>query len=626
MLQSLRDSLKGTVAVFVIIIFVVPLVLFGVEQLFVGSIGGSDAAKVNGESISARAVQREMSLERQRLQSQFDLPADSPELSEDVLSSRVLNRMVRREALVQAAQNSGMGVSTDAVWRDIATIEAFQTDNRFDYDLFRNRISGAYTPATFLEEARKDFLLRQLNSGIEQTGFVTPLEMQLIASITQQKRSFFAINLPRQLVEDVSVTDEEIEQYYQANQERFMEPETVKVKYLELSLSNLADRVQPDEQVIRSVYQDEVRDFSPDPGYIVAHILIEDPVAGAEQIQIIQSRLADGDDFAELAEEFSDDFGSRRAGGLLGELTEGAFPAEFEAAARALELGEVSGPVETEAGIHFIKLVDVTDAEPPTFEERRDTIARQLSRQQAMENFVSKISQLDELTFGADSLERAAEALDLEVKTSEPFTRQGGRGLFANRDVVNASFAPDVLEQGHNSRVLELPNERAVVLRLDEYRPEQTKPLEVVRSDIESTLRRQQVRNALNAQAMEITRRLADGDTLEQIEESFDGISIETHEAVERSTADVSPSVLQAAFAMPRPAEDLDAQITERVNLSDGGVAIIGLLEVIDGQVDEINEFQLAGMLSQLREQLISTEGNAFENSVFERAKVDINW
>lgn len=626
MLQSLRDSLKGTVAVFVIIIFVVPLVLFGVEQLFVGSIGGSDAAKVNGEGISARAVQREMAMERQRLQNQFDLPADSPQLSEDVLSSQVLNRMVRREALVQAAQDSGMGVSTDAVWQDIATIEAFQTDNRFDYDLFRNRISGAYTPATFLEEARKDFLLRQLNSGIEQTGFVTPLEMQLIASITQQKRSFFAINLPQQLVEDVTVTDEQIDQYYQSNQARFLEPETVRVQYLELSLSALAEEVQPDEQVIRSVYQDEVANFSPDPRLTVAHILIEDPEASSEQIQTIQNRLAEGEEFAQLAEEFSDDFGSRRAGGLLGELTEGAYPAEFESAAKALEAGEVSGPVETEAGVHFIKLLDVADAEPPSFEDRRDTIARQLSRQQAMEDFVRKISDLDELTFGADNLDRAAQALGLEVETSDPFTRQGGRGIFSNRDVISASFDGEVLEQGHNSRVLELPSGRAVVLRLDEYRPEQTKSLELVRSDIEATLKRQQVRDALNAQAMEITRRLAAGDSLEQIEEDFEGVSISTHERVERSTPDISSNILQTAFALPRPIDDMDTHVTERVNLSDGGVAIVGLIEVIDGQVDEINEFQLAGMLNQLRDQLGSTEGNAFENSVFERAKVDINW
>src|SRR5690554_404099 len=86
MLQGLRESLKGTVAIVVIIIFVVPLVLFGVEQLFVGSIGGQDAATVNGEGINVRDFQRELALEKQRLQAERGLESGSPQLDDEVLA------------------------------------------------------------------------------------------------------------------------------------------------------------------------------------------------------------------------------------------------------------------------------------------------------------------------------------------------------------------------------------------------------------------------------------------------------------------------------------------------------------------------------------------------------------
>src|SRR5688572_30698742 len=101
MLQSLRDNLKGTVAAFILAIFIIPLILFGVEQLFVGSVGGTDVATINGESISRVEFQRELALEKQRLQQRFELDADNPQLQDDVLSGPVLQRLVQREALFQ---------------------------------------------------------------------------------------------------------------------------------------------------------------------------------------------------------------------------------------------------------------------------------------------------------------------------------------------------------------------------------------------------------------------------------------------------------------------------------------------------------------------------------------------
>src|SRR5690606_26884008 len=182
MLQSVRDNLKGTVAVFVLAIFIIPLILFGVEQLFVGSLGGAEVATVNGESINRVDFQRELTLEKQRLQQQFELDANNPQLEDSVLSGPVLQRMVQREALYQAAIDGGMGASKEALWKQIASIEAFQVDGKFDYQVFKDRISYLYTPATFLVASERDFVLSHLNTGIAGTSFVTDEELKLLAS------------------------------------------------------------------------------------------------------------------------------------------------------------------------------------------------------------------------------------------------------------------------------------------------------------------------------------------------------------------------------------------------------------------------------------------------------------
>lgn len=624
MLQGLRDSLKGTVAVVVIIIFVVPLVLFGVEQLFVGSVGGNDAATVNGEGIHVNDFQRELALEKQRLQVEHGLEPGSPQLDDAVLAEPVLRRMSRQLALIQAGQEGRMGAPEDEVWREIAAIEAFHVDGRFNSDRFVQLISGAYTPATFHEAASKDFLVRQLNSGIADSGFVTSLELDLVAAITQQKRSFTTIELAPESAGEISVSEAEIAQYYEDNAHEFMLPESVKVEYLEVSIDDLAAQIEPDEQAVRDVYQNEIADFSPEPRFSVAHILIEHGEGSAAKVEEVQGKISEGQDFSELAQQYSDDLGSKGVGGQLGELVEDAYPQAFVAAAKSMEAGEITPPVETEQGTHFIKVLDVTNVEPPTLEDRRHSITRQLSRQLAQESYVRIIAQMDELTFGADTLNRAAEALDLEVQTSESFSREGGSGIASSQQVVDSAYGEDVLEQGHNSRVLELPGQRAVVLRVAQHEQPRLVPLADVSEHIHASLTQEKLTHKLAEQAAGVISQLTAGQAYETVAEEL-GLAFEVHTDVNRNESEVSPPLLRKAFSLPRPGSD-DDRIIDSVSLPSGGYAIIALTDVKDGSVNEMSDVELAGIKGQLSRIAAQGEFQSFESGVYERASIDLRY
>lgn len=77
-----------------------------------------------------------------------------------------------------------------------------------------------------------------------------------------------------------------------------------------------------------------------------------------EKLEAIRRRIVEGgEDFAELAKKFSDDFGSARLGGDLGWTKRGKFVPAFEAAAYSLEEGEISPVIESEFGFHIIQLL-----------------------------------------------------------------------------------------------------------------------------------------------------------------------------------------------------------------------------------------------------------------------------
>jgi len=112
-----------------------------------------------------------------------------------------------------------------------------------------------------------------------------------------------------------------------------------------------------------------------------SHIL----VATKEEAEAILAELKQGGDFAAIAKEKSIDPGSKDNGGDLGLFGKGKMVPEFEAAAFALKINEISGIVQTENGYHIIKKTAEQAAVVPTFEEKKEEIKNQLVATEANE-------------------------------------------------------------------------------------------------------------------------------------------------------------------------------------------------------------------------------------------------
>jgi peptidyl-prolyl cis-trans isomerase C len=134
-----------------------------------------------------------------------------------------------------------------------------------------------------------------------------------------------------------------------------------------------------DDAKVQAAYDKLVAEFQPQPEFNASHILVD----SEEKAKALKAEIDGGKDFAEVAKANSSD-GSAAAGGELGWFGAGQMVPEFETTAAALEVGEVSEPVQSQFGWHLIKLTDKRETTPPTLDEARPEIENGL-RQEALE-------------------------------------------------------------------------------------------------------------------------------------------------------------------------------------------------------------------------------------------------
>ncbi|GAB1256979.1 SurA N-terminal domain-containing protein [Aurantivibrio plasticivorans] len=623
MLQSLRDNLKGAVAVIIVGLMVVPLVLFGVDSLFTGSISPGEVAEVEGEKITEIDLQRAISARQNQLRSQFGDNLPEEFLSDDNLREPVLNELIRRKVMVVAAKDSGFAASPARINEYILSVPDFRVDGKFDENTFRNLLARVgYTPMSYRSQLEEDIVLGQQVAGLTSSSFITDAQLERMVALSQQSRSFHYLTVPLAPVQaSIEISDEEIGEYYEANKADYQNPEQVAIEFVELNLAQLEEQIELSEEDIREQYEQEISAFVADSERRAAHILIEAKDDGSEQeiIADVQKRLADGEAFADVAEELSDDFGSREDGGDLGFTSGDTFPQAFEDALASLQVGEVSAPVVTDAGTHIIKLLEVSGAEPPSFEEDRGRIERAMRRAMAEDRFVELRRQYEDLTYNVAELGPAAKELGLRLQFAGPFSRSGGFGLASNPKVIEAAFDGDALDTRHSSDVIEVSSTHLVVLRVTNHHEPRALELDEVKNSIVADLKRNKAIAEIASVADELVSEIQSGKSVEEVAQA-DEYEWQIAESAQRNDPKVGRDILQHVFAMAKPA---GSALVEKVELASGDYAVVSLTSVTDGSLGNLSDAEKANLSDRLASSWGEVSYSAFEAHQQAQASID---
>ncbi len=628
MLENIRESSQGMTAKIILGLVILTFALAGIGSYT--NFVDTSVATVNGEKISQQAFNKAYQAQRNRMAQQFGDMFDTLSNDSNYMANfrqGVLDNLINERLIDQSAESLAIRVSDERLKKTIREMPEFQVDGVFDNNRYLTMInqSGFLQTSSFRDYLRVEMTRRQLSQALVSTEFNLPYQEKLQQALQNQTRDIrFATISAKQFEAGIDVSEEEIKTYYQANQIRFENKEQVKVDYIRLSVADIAKNISVTDDEVATYYQDNIASFTQAEQRRVSHILIEftegdtnSEATAKTQAETALTRIAEGEDFATLAKELSNDTFSGENGGDLDFLEIGVMEPSFDEAAFALAIvGDTTELVKTSFGYHIIKLTELKKEAIQSLADVNTQLQAKVSNEKAQEKFYILTQEMARVSFEfPDSLEDAASEVNTKVATSTWLSNSGlntnNKAPFNDPKVLEAAFSDLVLQDNLNSDIIELNDNEALVVRLNTYQEAKVKPLVEVNAQIKTILVAQKATEKAQSTIQKLLLQFKAGnDITEQLTKNY--VSFTVKKDITRYSSDLDQSIIREAFVLPHPTEGAVSAST--VALSNGDLALVELQAV--NIIDSIATPQLA-------QQQTSQLAQSVYKSYVESLKVD---
>jgi peptidyl-prolyl cis-trans isomerase D len=426
---------------------VVVFVLWGVGS-WTSQRSGMVAA-VNGEMITVEDYRAAYKRLIEQVRQSFGNNLNDELIKTLQLEKQALNQLIDNILMRQAASELEMRVSDEELSQSIRNINAFQTAGVFDPRLYQGVLNrNDLTPEAFELSQRDALLMNKLNNLITESVKVSDDEAKqwFMWNDAMVNLDFYLIETDR--YKDISVSPEEIQEFFESRKESYKTEPALKVCYIKFDPSGEVSKVEIADDEIQAYYDDHPNEFQKPKTVEARHILIEvDQDADAEKVAAAKSRVEDilkkvqeGQDFAELAKQYSDG-PSKDEGGYLGTFKRDAMVKPFADKAFSMKPGEVSEPVRTRFGWHLIKVEKVNEASTTPLSDARDDIYKKLADEHAKRLAYDAAEAVFDAAFEGSTLAEVADDQQLKLNTTDFFTRQGpSTGIQDKAGFAKAAF------------------------------------------------------------------------------------------------------------------------------------------------------------------------------------------
>ena len=541
-----------------------------------GIAGASYAAKVGGQTVSVerfhRALENQDRYLRQMLGDSYKPSFLNPQ--------NVMDQLVDRALMLEEADRLGIVVTPQQVATELRGLDGLKDeDGNFDrarYDQYLQYVQ--MRPEEFEAEVGDDLRIRQLDAVIRGGVTVTDDQVKRAWLDENETATIEYTVVPLSKYESqATFTDADLRAHFDSHASDFDAGPARRIQWIRFSRDDIQKGLEK-EADIRAYYDENLATIytMSDAQRRASLILLAVPPGAsasardAAQVKglVLANRARNGEDFAALVKEASDDASTKEMGGDLGPFYQGALqPPEVDAAVFAAAEGDVVGPIETPRGFEIYKVTKGPGEKPRTFEDVRPLITRGLYAKQVTEAMQAAVKSFQDSYATKPDFAAAAAAAGLQVGGPAWVTESGEiPGLGRNPVVTAEAFQLDV---DAVSEPLAEPGGQ-VVINVLEKRESSPRTFEEAKADVEQAVRTAKARELARVDAEAIRSAAATAGTIPVADDRKVETAGPFSHAGPIQGLGAAPDVLKAVFEtnageVGRVADSKDGEVVFRV-------------------------------------------------------------
>ncbi len=416
------------------------------------------------------------------------------------VGSQTLSILINQRIMLSEAHKRGLQVSPQEIMDYImAKYPIFQENGKFiGLKKYREILQANRIAESEFENAIKEELIMEKFQNLLLTNvFIYPDEVWEEYKKENEKVKIDYIYVGKKdYIEEVNATAEELKSYFQEKKQQYLISEQRKIEYVLINPEELKYKLEITEEEIERYYEQNKSLFLVPEERRASHILIKltedaspDMIEQAEKrAEDIYKKVQAGEDFAKLAENYSEDEATAKEGGDLGYFQRGRMVPEFDSKAFSMSIEEISAPVKSQFGFHIIKLVDIRNPHFKSIDdiEVQTRIKKDLTEAKSFQEAETISQKIATSGKGKGKLAKAAKSYSLEAKESAFFSQEEGPAEIPNSfSIAEKAFQ---LKVGEISPPISL-SKGYIVIKLLEIQESYMPKFDEVKDEVESDFR-----------------------------------------------------------------------------------------------------------------------------------------
>ncbi len=376
------------------------------------------------------------------------------------LKKATLDQIINDYIIETDAKGMGIKVTDEELQQALQRFPAFMENGKFNMALYQRYLEyERITPAEFEERQRKDFLKRLFLAVLTENVTVPPQEV--VATYHYLKDTFDLSYITidsAPFAKDVQVSQDQIKAYYDTNKERYKIPPKISVSYIDFPAARYIAEAEVTQDDARGYFESHKSEFSTPVRIHARQILIKVPEGADDSVLKAKADLAKkiveeagaGQDFASLAEKYSEDEQTAKKGGDLGTVTRDSLPQGFAGVFDSMKPGEVKGPMRSPLGLLVLKLESKEGGGSIPFEQVSSVVTETLKSERAKfiahdeaNKAFTELYEQPKLDF-----EGYAKKKGLQVKALGPFSEGDDIGIQGSQEMIKKAFTFSPGERG----------------------------------------------------------------------------------------------------------------------------------------------------------------------------------